>query len=141
MNILLFLTPKKDVTLLYDDFTIGQALRVIELGGHHAVPVIRRSGEYVGTITEGDLLWYLQRSGLSFADVEKLPLTLVPHSRDNKPLLASMDLTHLLENSMVQNFARWKTPWCRTLHPWWMTEACSSASSPVNGYSATCARK
>ena len=42
MNILLFLTPKKDVTLLYDDFTIGQALRVIELGGHHAVPVIRR---------------------------------------------------------------------------------------------------
>ena len=105
MNILLFLTPKKDVTLLYEDFTIGQALRVIELGGHHAVPVIRRSGEYVGTITEGDLLWYLQRSGLSFADVEKLPLTLVPHSRDNKPLLASMDLTDLLENSMVQNFA------------------------------------
>ncbi|MBP3588850.1 MAG: CBS domain-containing protein, partial [Clostridia bacterium] len=105
MNILLFLTPKQEVTLLYDDYTIGQALRAIEAGGHHAVPIIRRSGEYVGTITEGDLLWYLQKSGLSFAEVEKLPLNLVPHSRDNQPLLASMDLTHLLENSMVQNFA------------------------------------
>ena len=91
MNILLFLTPKQEVTLLYEDFTIGQALRTIELGGHHAVPIIRRSGEYVGTITEGDMLWYLQRSGLSFAEVEKLPLNLVPHSRDNQPLLASMD--------------------------------------------------
>ena len=101
MNILLFLTPKQEVTLLYDDYTIGQALRAIEAGGHHAVPIIRRSGEYVGTITEGDL----QKSGLSFAEVEKLPLNLVPHSRDNQPLLASMDLTHLLENSMVQNFA------------------------------------
>ena len=45
MNILLFLTPKKEVTLLYEDYTIGQALRAIENGGHPAVPIIRRSGE------------------------------------------------------------------------------------------------
>ena len=105
MNILLFLTPKKDVTLLYDDYTIGQALRTMERCGHAAVPIIRRTGEYVGTITEGDMLWYLQRSGLTFAEAEKLPLHLVPHSRDNQPLLATMNLTHLLENSMAQNFA------------------------------------
>ena len=105
MNILLFLTPKKDVTLLYDDYTIGQALRTMERCGHAAVPIIRRTGEYVGTITEGDMLWYLQRSGLTFAEAEKQPLNLVPHSRDNQPLLATMNLTHLLENSMAQNFA------------------------------------
>lgn len=105
MNILLFLTPKKEVTLLYEDYTIGQALRAMEVGRHSAVPIIRRTGEYVGTVTEGDMLWYLQKSGLTFAEAEKLPLKLVPHSRDNQPLLATMDLTHLLENSMVQNFA------------------------------------
>ena len=44
MNILLFLTPKQEVTLLYEDYTIGQALRSIENGGHPAVPIIRRSG-------------------------------------------------------------------------------------------------
>ena len=30
MNILLFLTPKQEVTLLYEDYTIGQALRSME---------------------------------------------------------------------------------------------------------------
>ena len=105
MNILLFLTPKQEVTLLYEDYTIGQALRSIENGGHPAVPIIRRSGEYVGTITVGDLLWYIRRAGLEFAEAEKLPLRNVPHSRDNQPLLATTDLTDLLENSMVQNFA------------------------------------
>ena len=105
MNILLFLTPKQEVTLLYEDYTIGQALRSIENGGHPAVPVIRRTGEYMGTITVGDLLWYMRNTDLTFAEAERLPLSNVPHSRDNRPLLASMDLTHLLENSMVQNFA------------------------------------
>ncbi|MBQ4578529.1 MAG: CBS domain-containing protein [Clostridia bacterium] len=105
MNILLFLTPKQEVTLLYEDYTIGQALRSIENGGHPAVPVIRRTGEYMGTITVGDLLWYMRNNDLTFAEAERLPLSNVPHSRDNRPLLASMDLTHLLENSMVQNFA------------------------------------
>ena len=47
MNILLFLTPKNEVTLLYDDFTIGQALRTMERCGHAAVPIICRTGEYV----------------------------------------------------------------------------------------------
>jgi len=105
MNILLFLTPKQEVTLLYEDYTIGQALRSIENGGHPAVPVIRRTGEYMGTITVGDLLWYMRNNDLTFAEAERLPLSNVPHSRDNRPLLASMDLTDLLENSMVQNFA------------------------------------
>ena len=101
MNILLFLTPKQEVTLLYEDYTIGQALRSIENGGHPAVPVIRRTGEYMGTITVGDLLWYMRNNDLTFAEAERLPLSNVPHSRDNRPLLASMDLTDLLENSMV----------------------------------------
>ena len=105
MNILLFLTPKQEVTLLYEDYTIGQALRSMEHASRTAVPIIRRTGEYVGTITEGDLLWYLRRTGMSFAEAEKLPLRGVPHSRDNKPVLATTDLTQLLENSMEQNFA------------------------------------
>lgn len=105
MNILLFLTPKNEVTLLYDDYTVGQALRSIENGGHPSVPVIRRSGEYVGTVTEGDILWYVRSTGLSFEEAEKQPLRLVHHRRDNRPVRADMDLTGLLENSMEQSFA------------------------------------
>lgn len=105
MNILLFLTPKNEVTLLYDDYTVGQALRSIENGGHPSVPVIRRSGEYVGTVTEGDILWYVRGTGLSFEEAEKQPLRLVPHRRDNRPVKAGMELTGLLESSMEQSFA------------------------------------
>ena len=105
MNILLFLTPKQEVTLLYEDYTIGQALRSMEHASRNAVPIIRRTGEYVGTITEGDLLWYVRATGLTFEELDKQPLSLVPHRRDNKPLLATLDLTDLLETSLNQNFA------------------------------------
>ena len=105
MNILLFLTPKQEVTLLYEDYTIGQALRSMEHASRTAVPIIRRSGEYVGTITEGDLLWYVRATGLTFEELDKQPLSLVPHRRDNKPLLATLDLTDLRETSLNQNFA------------------------------------
>ena len=57
MNILLFLTPKKDVAYLYDDFSIRQALEKMEYHRYSAIPIISRNGNYVGTLTEGDILW------------------------------------------------------------------------------------
>ena len=104
-NILFFLTPKAMCQFLYDDFTIRQALEKMEAANMAALPILNRRGEYRGTLTEGDLLWYIRKTGLSFEVAETLPLQNVPHSRDNKPVLASMDLTQLLENSMEQNFA------------------------------------
>ena len=92
MNILLFLTPKQEVSYLYEDFTIGQALKVMERVRYTSIPIIRRSGQYVGTITEGDLLWRIRRLENGFADADKTPLKGVPHRKDYKPLMASMDI-------------------------------------------------
>ena len=105
MNILLFLTPKQEVSYLYEDFTIGQALKVMERVRYTSIPIIRRSGQYVGTITEGDLLWRIRRLENGFADADKTPLKGVPQRKDYKPLMASMDIEDLLESSMEQNFA------------------------------------
>ena len=60
MNIAFLLTPKADVAYIYDDFTVRQVLEKMEHHGYTAVPVINRGGGYVGTITEGDLLWYIK---------------------------------------------------------------------------------
>ncbi|MFR3072468.1 MAG: CBS domain-containing protein, partial [Paeniclostridium sp.] len=60
MNILFFITPKSEVAYIYDDYTMRQALEKMEYHRYSAIPIINRSGEYVGTITEGDLLWYLK---------------------------------------------------------------------------------
>lgn len=58
-NILLLLTPKAELAYLYDDMNVRQALEKMEAHGFMAIPVISKTGEYVGTITEGDLLWKL----------------------------------------------------------------------------------
>ena len=59
MNIAFFITPKNQVTYLYDDFTVRQCLEKMRFHGYAAIPVIDRQGHYVGTISEGDLLWRL----------------------------------------------------------------------------------
>ncbi|MEG1742255.1 MAG: CBS domain-containing protein, partial [Acetivibrio sp.] len=57
MNILFFLKPKVEVAYLYDDYTIRQALETMEHHRYSSIPLLNRNGKYVGTITEGDLLW------------------------------------------------------------------------------------
>lgn len=59
MNIMFFLTTKRNVTFLYDDEDVVTGLRKLNNSGFHAIPVISRSGVYRGTITEGDFLWLM----------------------------------------------------------------------------------
>ena len=80
MNIAFFLTLKKDVAYVYDDFTIRQALEKMKHHGYTSIPVISRRGKYVNTVTEGDFLWYMldesieDTDGVSIYDAEDLKL-------------------------------------------------------------------
>ena len=60
MNILFFITPKSETAYLYDDCSLRQAIEKIEYHKYTAVPVLNKKGCYVGTLTEGDLLWYIK---------------------------------------------------------------------------------
>ena len=55
MNILFFLTPKSEVAYISEDDTLRQALEKMEYHKYSAVPIVSRTGRYVGTLTEGDL--------------------------------------------------------------------------------------
>ena len=57
MNILFFLTPKSEVAYINEDDTLRQALEKMEHHRYSAIPIISRTGRYIGTLTEGDLLW------------------------------------------------------------------------------------
>ncbi len=57
MNILFFLKPKGDIAFIYSDFTLRQALEKMKHYGYTAIPVLDRTGKYVATLSEGDLLW------------------------------------------------------------------------------------
>ena len=119
MNILFFLSPKQDLMYVYDDFTLRQTLEKWENNRYASIPVLNRKGEYVGTLTEGDILWGLKKyHGLDLEAAEDVPISSFAHKRDYKAVTVSTSMDQLIEAAMNQNLCRW-----------WTTGACSSASS------------
>lgn len=105
MNILFFLSPKQDLMYVYDDFTLRQTLEKWENNRYASIPVLNRRGEYVGTLTEGDLLWGIKNLyGLDIEAAEEIPISSIPHKRDYKPVTVTTSMDELIEAAMNQNF-------------------------------------
>lgn len=105
MNLLFFLTPKGKVAYIYDDFTLRQTLEKMEYHRYSAVPILTREGKYVGTITEGDLLWALKnRYSLNFKEAENTPILEIPRRMDNLPVSADTEIEDLIIKALNQNF-------------------------------------
>ncbi len=105
MNILFFLTPKSKVAYIYDDYTLRQTLEKMEHHRYSAVPILTRSGAYLGTITEGDLLWAIKNKySLNFKEAESLSIMEVSRRMDNEPVSAETEIEDLLSKAMNQNF-------------------------------------
>lgn len=105
MNIAFFLVPKKEVVYLSPESTVRQALERMEYHRFSAVPLLDQDGRYVGTITEGDLLWKLKNTpGLSFESSNKVYLKDVPQRMHNKPVHIDSEIEDLISLAKVQNF-------------------------------------
>jgi len=105
MNILFFLTPKSEVAYIYDDFTLRQTLEKMEYHRYTAIPMINKSGEYVGTITEGDLLWTIKNTySLNMQEAEDMDIVDVTRRMDNKSININCNIEDLVMTSMQQNF-------------------------------------
>lgn len=106
MNILFFLTPKSEVAYLYDTDSLEQALKKMESHRYSAIPIIaKESGRYVGTLTEGDLLWNIKgNENLSLQGAEKLSIMEIERNRDNEPVEADADMEDLINKAVNQNF-------------------------------------
>ena len=81
MNILFFLTPKSEVAFIESTFTLRQILEKMEIHRYSAIPILSGNGEYVGTITEGDILWFCKKNGLNHLS-ESCLLYTSPSPRD-----------------------------------------------------------
>lgn len=106
MNILFFLTPKSETAYVYDTDTLRQALEKMENHRYSAIPIIgREDGQYVGTLTEGDLLWYIKEQGnLSLRKAEDISIMSIERNRDNEPVDVDVNMEDLLNKAMNQNF-------------------------------------
>lgn len=105
MNALFFLTHKTNCTYIYDDFTIRQALERMESSRFATIPILKRNGEYVGTITEGDLLWAIKNNYMmNMRDAESHPVMEVSRRKDYKPVTVTTSTRELLTMAVDQNF-------------------------------------
>lgn len=105
MNILLFLTPKDNATYIYDDFTLRQTLEKMERSKFAAVPIIGRDGRYLGTITEGDLLWTIKNGhSLNLKNAEKILIMSIKRKMDNLPVRIDTGMDELITRATNQNF-------------------------------------
>ncbi len=105
MNILFFLRPKSEVAYIYDYHTLRQALEIMEYHKYSSVPILNKEGKYVGTITEGDLLWSLKkRNLLNLKDAEDVSIMKIERRMDYLCVSAESDMEDLIERAMEQNF-------------------------------------
>ncbi len=105
MNILFYLVPKNSVMFLYEDYTLRQALEKMEYHKYSAVPIINRRGTYIGTLTEGDILWELkERHASNLHEAEDIFLRQIHRKRDNQPVNVNCNIEDLVMTSMNQNF-------------------------------------
>lgn len=105
MNILFFLKPKSEVAFIYDYCTLRQVLETMEYHKYASIPMLNRDGEYVGTITEGDLLWGIKSyQNMDLKKSENIFIQDFPRKADYEAVSADADMEDLLRKAMNQNF-------------------------------------
>ena len=105
MNILFFLKPKSELAYIYDYHTLRQALEIMEYHQYSSVPILNREGKYVGSITEGDVLWSLKKLNiLSIKDAEDISIMKIERRLDYQCVTAESNMEDLIGKAMEQNF-------------------------------------
>lgn len=105
MNIAFFLTPKSEVIFEKVTSTMRQALERMEYHRYTAIPILDEKGVYVGTLTEGDLLWKMKNTpGLDFQNTNKVSILDIPRHIANKAVRIDSDIEDLVSMAMNQNF-------------------------------------
>lgn len=105
MNILFFLTPKNDVAFINAEDTLRQVISKMEYHKYSSIPIINKDGKYVGTITEGDLLWGIKNKyNLSLKEAEHISIQEIDRRLDYRAVHVNSNMEDLIEKAKVQNF-------------------------------------
>ena len=104
-NILFFLTPKAMCAYLLDDYTVRQALEKMEAAHYAALPILNKQGEYVGTLTEGDVLWAMKNiCNMDLRKAETHRIMEISRRKDHVPVKVTASMYDLVERASNQNF-------------------------------------
>ena len=105
MNILFFLTPKAEVAHVLESESLRQVIEKMEHHGYTAVPLLSSEGRYIGTITDGDLLWSIKRKNYpGEKELEAIKIIEIPRRRDNQAVRIHESVENLFDKVANQNF-------------------------------------
>jgi CBS domain-containing protein len=71
---------------------------------YNSIPILNRKGSYVGTLSEGDLLWYIKDNQLNFEKTESISVSKVPRNKDNVSVPIHTNMEDIIEVATRQNF-------------------------------------
>jgi len=101
MNILSFMKPKQEVTFVYDFDTVDHAIKVLQKERFTSIPILSKDGKYIGTLSEGDLLYPLYNIGES---VLNLKISELKRNRDYQAVKITDPLVALITRASDENF-------------------------------------
>lgn len=105
MNILFFLKPKSEIAYINVEDTLRQAIEKMEYHKYSSIPIVNKNGKYIGSITEGDVLWGIKNKyNLSLKKAEDVPITTIDRRHDYKAVNIGANIEDLVEKAKVQNF-------------------------------------
>ena len=110
MNIAYFLKTKGEVSYLYDDFTLRQGLEKMRNHGYTAIPVLSTNNKYIGTISEGDFLWFLMDDGkeqthkINMKSIEDIKIRDIFKKGKNPSVRITATMDEMLMRATDQNF-------------------------------------
>lgn len=109
MNILMFLSPKSEVRYLTDTQTLRQGLETMRIYGYSTLPVISRDGTYIGSVSEGDFLWYImdtrfQSKNELIKELENKRIKDIIRPELAPALKIDADMETIIEKAMCQNY-------------------------------------
>lgn len=106
MNVIKLLKPKESVKFIYADNTLRQGLEKMRKHSYTAIPVIsREDGSYVGTVSEGDFLYYiLDMRSEGMKGQENYYVRDIIRSDFVTAVKIDVTMDELLQKAMSQNF-------------------------------------
>ena len=105
LNVFELLTPKSSVSFILDSFTVRQAVEKMLFHKFTVIPIINNEGEYVGTISEGDLLRFIvAQDGIDKEECESILIKDIDKYRSYKPVKVDASFDEIYEASLIQNF-------------------------------------
>lgn len=113
MNVAFFLKPKNEVAFLYNNYSVRQGLEKMCYHGYSSIPVLDEEGKYLGTVSEGNFLWYIvkgenseENSGyqVEIQNLEDTKVEDIMKKGKNPPVKITTDMNQLLSRATEQNY-------------------------------------